>query len=100
MGIVYRYTAQGEGIFSIGKRLLPDALVEEAWEARKWLPKPALPKGNYRFYLTEKGRAKYEATLLQVHKEYLSDIKCEEICRSALEGVVYQDTWQVAVRAL
>lgn len=58
---LYRYTANGEGIWSAGKRLLPEDLIEEAWEARKWMPKPQLPDGDYRFYLTEKGKEKYES---------------------------------------
>ena len=69
--IIYRYTSDGEGVFSAGKRLLPKNLVEEVIEAKKWLIKPKLPEGNYRFYLTEKGKEKYEETLLLSHKKYL-----------------------------
>ena len=53
---LYRYTSNGEGVFSAGKRLLPENLVDEAWEARKWMPKPKLPEGEYRFLLTPKGK--------------------------------------------
>jgi len=38
--IIYRYTSDGEGVFSAGKRLLPKNLVEEVIEAKKWLIKP------------------------------------------------------------
>jgi hypothetical protein len=94
---LYRYTSQGEGIYSIGKRLLPENLIEEAWNARKWLPKPVLPEGEYTFYLTEKGKQEYEKTLLKVHQKYLSDIKLEEIDVANLKDTVYEDEWQVVI---
>lgn len=98
---LYRYTADGEGIFSAGKRLLPEDLVDEAWKARKWLPKPNLPSdGNYRFYLTPKGKKQYEKTLLQVHKKYLKDIKLEEVTVEVVKkfgSIIYEDEWQVVV---
>lgn len=53
---VYRFTVEGEGVFIVGKRLLPNHLVDEVLERKKWLVKPKLPSGEYRFYLTEKGR--------------------------------------------
>lgn len=94
---LYRYTANGEGIWSAGKRLLPEDLVNEAWETRKWMPKPQLPDGDYRFYLTEKGKEKYDNTLLNVHKKYLSNIESEEVEQSTIGKIVYEDGLQVVV---
>ena len=71
---VYRYTTNNEGVFSAGKRLLPKNLVEEVLENKKWLVKPKLKYGEYRFYLTKKGKEKYETTLLISHKKYLKSI--------------------------
>lgn len=95
---LYRYTSNDEGIWSAGKRLLPTDLVDEAFEQRKWMPKPKLPDGNYRFLLTEKGKEQYEKTLLNVHKKYLSNIKCEEVNHSDVGSIVYEDDWQVVVK--
>lgn len=92
---LYRYTADGEGIWSAGKRLLPEELVDEAWEQRKWMPKPELPDGEYRFFLTEKGKVQYESTLLNTHKKYLSNIECEEVDPKNVGEVAYEDEWQV-----
>lgn len=95
---LYRYSSDGEGVFSAGKRLLPKNLIEEAWEARKWMPKPQLPEGDYRFFLTPAGKEKYESTLLNVHQKYLPNIKCEEIDPSRIGNIVYEDEWQVVVK--
>ncbi len=95
---LYRYTSNGEGIWSAGKRLLPENLVAEAFEQRKWLPKPVLPIGEYVFYLTEKGKEKYEKTLLNVHRKYLKDIQCEKIVEFDAGRIVYHDDWQVVLR--
>lgn len=95
---LYRYSSSGEGIFSAGKRLLPENLIEEAWEARKWMPKPQLPEGEYRFFLTQAGKEKYETTLLKVHQKYLPDIKCQDIDPSKIGSIVYEDEWQVVVK--
>ena len=101
---LYRYTSNGEGVFTIGKRLLPAELAGEALQARSWLPKPDLPAGNeYRFYMTEKGKEKYEQTLLLVHKKYLTDIKVEASSFEAVKKigeVIYKDEWQVVVKIL
>ena len=93
--LLYRFTTHGEGVFSAGKRLLPPALLSEVIEAKSWLPKPSLPRRTYRFYLTKKGKEKYEKTLLISHKKYLPDIRCKTILRSALKSIVYEDEWQV-----
>lgn len=95
---LYRYTTNGEGVWSAGKRLLPENLVEEAFEQRKWMPKPTLPGGEYIFYLTEKGKEQYEKTLLNVHKKYLTNIQCEDVGEFDESRAVYQDEWQVVVR--
>ena len=95
---LYRYTSQGEGIFSAGKRLLPEALVDEALVARAWLMKPVLPPGEYRFYLTERGKERYEATLLLVHKKYLEDIAYEAVEEATLGEVAYKDAYQVVIK--
>ena len=100
--ILYRYTSEGEGIFSIGKRLLPENLSNEALEARKWLPKPNLPPSDdYRFYMTIKGKEQYEKTLLPIHQKYLKDIKLKETPLATVKmvgSIVYEDEWQVVVR--
>lgn len=95
---LYRYKTNGEGIFQAGKRLLPSSLVEEGLEAKKWLKKPKLPKGRYVFYMTEKGKDLYEKTLLLSHKKYLKDIRREEISRSQLKNIIYEDEYQVVER--
>jgi hypothetical protein len=95
---LYRYTSEGEGIYTIGKRLLPENLVSEANEARKWLPKPQFPQGEYKFYLTQMGKEQYEKTLLKVHKKYLKDIEYEEIEFSDLDKIFFQDEWQVVIK--
>jgi len=92
---LYRYTAKSEGIFSVGKRLLPEHLVEEVLEAKKWLMKPKLPKGNYKFYLTEKGKKMYKNTLLKSHYKYLKDIKYETIVKNRIRNIIYEDEYQV-----
>lgn len=92
---LYRYTSKGEGIFSAGKRLLPENLVEEVLEFKKWLIKPNLPNGNYRFYLTEKGKKIYEDTLLKCHRKYLENIKCYSINKAKVKNIVYEDDYQV-----
>lgn len=78
--------------------MLPEELVEEVLEAKKWLPKPTLKEGNYRFYLTEKGKGRYEETLLLSHKKYLFNIKCETINKNKLSKIIYEDEWQVVER--
>lgn len=102
MNILYRYTSDGEGIFSAGKRLLPEDLVEEARNARAWLPKPELsPSDDYRFYMTAKGKEQYEKTLLLVHKKYLKDIQVQEVPLDVVNTVghiVYEDEWQVVIK--
>ena len=101
---LYRYTSNGEGVFTIGKRILPAELADEALQARSWLPKPDLPAGNkYRFYMTEMGKEKYEQTLLLVHKKYLTDIKVETMSYEAVNSlgdIIYKDEWQVVVKIL
>ncbi len=92
---LYRFTTNGEGVFSAGKSRLPKELVDEVIEAKKWLLKPKLTEGNYRFYLTEKGKDKYENTLIHSHKKYLPNIKCESINRDELKNIIYEDEWQV-----
>ncbi len=101
MDHLYRYTADGEGIFSAGKRLLPEELVEEAREARAWLTKPDLaPSDGYRFYMTAKGKEQYEKTLLHVHRKYLKNIKVEELSMETVRATgptVYEDEYQVVI---
>lgn len=96
--LLYRYTANGEGIWAAGKRLLPEELMDEAWEQRKWMPKPQLPEGEYRFFLTAKGKEQYEKTLLNTHKKYLTNIKSEEVDPTKIGEVVYEDEWQVVAK--
>lgn len=98
---LYRYTSNGEGVWSVGKRLLPSNLVEEANEARKWLVKPNLPEANYIFYMTYKGKKMYEKTLLRIHKKYLSNIKCERLSFKKVNktgNIVYEDDYQIVLK--
>jgi len=95
---LYRFTSEGEGVFSIGKRLLPKNLVDEVIESKKWLIKPDLPKGEYRFYLTKKGKEKYLETLFKSHKKYLKDINVEKFGREELRNIIYEDEYQVVVK--
>ena len=95
---LYRYTTKGEGTWSAGKRLLPEHLVDEVNEARKWLKKPDLPEGHYTFYLTDAGKSKYEETLFHLHKQYLEDIKVEESELSPKSHIVYRDKYQVVTK--
>jgi len=91
----YRYTSEGQGIWSAGKEQLPEDLVDEAWEQRKWMPKPDLSPDSYRFFLTKKGKEKYEGTLLKTHKKYLFNIECHTVQSSEIGEIVYRDKWQV-----
>ena len=95
---VYRYTTNNEGVFSAGKRLLPEKLVEEVLENKKWLIKPKLQNGEYRFYLTKNGKEKYESTLLISHKKYLKNIKLEVYNKNDLKNIVYEDEYQIVVK--
>jgi hypothetical protein len=63
------------------------------------MPKPELPEGEYRFFLTEKGKDKYEQTLLHVHRKYLDGIALEEADLTKIGEVVYEDEWQVVARS-
>lgn len=97
--MLYRYTANGEGVFSAGKRLLPGALAADALSAREWIIKPKLPEGSYHFYFTEAGKVMYEQTLLRVHQQYLSNLRCEEIDPTTIGTIIYEDAWQVVTRS-
>jgi hypothetical protein len=90
---LYRYTSGGKDVFS-HDAVLARNLVELA-DAGKWLPAPTLPEGDHRFFLTEKGKAEYEKSLLPLHKKHLPDIVCEEIDFSEISGIAYEDEWQV-----
>ena len=86
---LYRYTTHGEGVWSAGKRLLPSDLVDEANENRKWMVKPDLPEGEYRFFLTELGKEKRElskSTVLKFNetvKQHVSDEKLQHFMEVA-----------------
>lgn len=89
---LYRYTSQKKDILS------PDVLsAEHKAEATvgKWLVRPELPPGEHRFFLTEKGKEEYEKTLESVHKKYFADIVCEETKQSEIDGIAYEDEWQI-----
>src|SRR3989344_4045170 len=93
--MLYRYTTNGEGIWSAGKRLLPPELIDEANANRAWLTKPELPEGNYCFWLTEQGKEKYEQTLYRTHQKYLSNIQLESKDKASLGTIIYEDEFQV-----
>ena len=92
---IYRYLTNDEGVWSAGKRLLPAELVEKANRNRAWLIKPQLAEGNYRFWLTGKGKNKYELTLYKTHQKYLPNITLEERDCSELVNIAYEDEFQV-----
>lgn len=94
----YRYTSEREGVFSKGKQPLPQKLIAEVLEAKKWLPKPTLPEGKYAFYLTEEGNKRYIKTLLPLHKQYLTKITCEKVKKVTQKDIIYQDEYQVVVK--
>lgn len=96
---LYRFTTNGRGVWSEGKRLLPTDLIEEVNTNRKWLKKPDLPEGDYIFYLNERGKEKYLASLYKTHQKYLKDITETLTSLSDKETVVYEDEHQVVVRA-
>jgi hypothetical protein len=97
---LYRYISDGKDVFSPGAVLA--ANLAEMVEAGKWLPSPELPEGilptSLRFFLTEKGKAEYEKSLLPLHKKYLSDISCKEADFSEIRGIVYEDERQVVAQ--
>lgn len=92
---LYRYTVNGEGLFSVAKRLLPEELMPEINKIKGSIPNPDLPKGNYRFYLKEKGKEVYLKNYNPIHKKYLKDIKMETFDREEIDNVIYEDDFQV-----
>lgn len=47
---LYRYTSEGEGIFTAGKRLLPESLINEVLEAKSgYLNQVSIPILNINF---------------------------------------------------
>jgi len=92
---LFRYLTNGEGVWAAGKRLLPPGLVEEANRNRAWLKKPSLPEGNFRFWLTELGREKYEQALYKTHQKYLPNITLEEKDKKDIMNIAYEDEFQV-----
>jgi hypothetical protein len=106
-GMLYRYTTNGEGTFSAGRRLLntqPKEFIEKMLEVvrrnKSWLRLPELSMDNLEFYWTEEGKSKYEEDFLPMHRQYLPDIKLEVVNYDELPGeVVYEDEHQVGIRA-
>jgi hypothetical protein len=104
---LYRYTTNGEGTFSAGRRLLdsqPPEFIAKVLEVvkknKEWLILPELEEGNLEFYWTELGKEKYESGVYLIHKKYLPDIQLETISDEELQGkVVYRDMYQVGVVA-
>lgn len=106
-GKLYRYTTNGEGTFSAGRRFLdtqPKDFIEKMLEVVKrnksWLRLPELPIDNLEFYWTEEGKLKYDAEFLLMHKRYLPNIKLDKVSYDALPGdIVYEDKHQVGIVA-
>jgi hypothetical protein len=94
---LYRYTAGGKGIFMAEDALTPPELRPAVEAGKEWLPKPYL-KGKCRFYMTPKGRDMYEIILRPIHEAYMPPITREEVRRSDLGEVVYEDEYQVGER--
>lgn len=96
----YRFTTNGEGVFTAGKRLLPAELVAEANINRSWLPKPQLPEGNYLFYLTEAGKEKYLDTLYKTHQKYLTNLNMESLELHPETPIIFEDQWQIVIQSV
>jgi hypothetical protein len=92
---LYRYTTNGEGVWSAGKRLLPKELIDEANKSRTWLAKPNLPEGNYQFWLKESGNEKYLNTLYKTHQKYLPNITCHDKEVGDDSKIIFEDEYQV-----
>ncbi|NIQ78530.1 MAG: hypothetical protein GTN93_10635 [Anaerolineae bacterium] len=97
MSNLYRWTAEGEGIFAVGKRKIPKDLVPLFREQANWLFKPMLPPGDIEFLFTERGNRRYINSILPIHKKYLKKIKSKKIPRSMVKEILYEDQFQVAV---
>ena len=103
--LLYRYTTQGEGTFSAGRRLIDSLGAELKSEVlsvvannKSWLTLPKLNERNLEFYWTELGKSKYEESFLPVHRKYLVNIVLETIEYSELSGpVVYEDEYQIGI---
>ena len=93
--MLYRFTAGGEGIFMVEDRKTPPHLRPAIEQAKEWLPSPHLDV-ECQFYMKRKGKELYERTLKPLHQLYMPPIICEEVLRSQLGTVVYEDDVQVA----
>lgn len=92
---LYRYTTDGKGVFRAGKEQMPEELIEEILEAKKWLANPGASHEGSTSYFTPEGAKKYEETLMPLHKKYLKNIVKEEILRTKLGDAIYKDEHQV-----
>lgn len=92
--LLYRYTSAGKGIFMQEDDLTPPELRPKVEKAKEWLPAPHLDC-ECRFWMTEKGRAMYESILKPLHAQYMPPIEREQMPRSDLGEVVYEDEFQV-----
>lgn len=92
---LYRYVSNKKDTFSFA---VPSENFSEAEGAKTWWPRPKLPAGEYKFFLTEKGKEEYGKTLLHIHKKYLPDISCKEVDFSEVGGMVYEDEWQIVAK--
>jgi hypothetical protein len=91
---LYRYTAGGKGIFMQEDDLTPAELRPAIEAGKSWLPQPHL-ECDCQFYMTAKGKEMYEMVLKPLHEAYMPPIECEEVQRSQLNEVVYEDEYQV-----
>jgi hypothetical protein len=102
---LYRYTTNGEGTFSAGRRLIDSLSADLKAEVlsvvaknKSWLTLPALSMDNLEFYWTELGRQKYEESFLVVHQKYLPNIQFIVTTYEQLSGpIVYEDIYQVGI---
>jgi hypothetical protein len=93
--LLYRFTAGGEGIFMVEDRQTPPPLRPQIEKAKEWLPSPHL-QVECQFYMKKKGKELYERLLKPLHQLYMPAIECEEVRRSQLGTIVYEDNVQVA----
>lgn len=105
--LLYRYTSNGEGTFSAGRRLLDeqpkefiDRMVQVVKDNKQWLVLSRIEHDNLEFFWTEKGKEEYEKTFLPMHREYLPNIEITEVKREELLGeIVYEDEHQIGIKA-
>lgn len=97
MAHLYRYTADGTGVFIMEDELRPTYLERELEAAKWWLYSPDLRRDDITFYLTEKGKEMYDKTIKPLHETFLPRLHLSRIERPAADRIAHEDEFQVAV---